>query len=564
MKNESGSSEPHPDSTAPRAKQTNMVLVGLRALLWSLLVVVVIGIFAAQQAAPNSDHAIINILTAGLSFLAWLVLLLALMTSGGLQSLVKWVAAAPFVALIVFIGLFRFERLDSELVPQFRPRWESPESLPTQSTNAAEQAVANEIFTATEADFPQFLGPDRNAQIDLAIATNWESDPPTIDWKQAIGEGWSGFAIQGQAAITMEQRDATEWVSAYSLQDGTLLWNYEIEGLHTTVPGGAGPRSTPAIYNDKVYACSAVSHVVCLNLFTGEEVWKHDLLALADTNQAEFETSVVWGRSGSPLAFDNLVIVPFGGSPSNATTLLALEVDTGEIVWRGGQGQISYSSPMLATLDGVKQILLISENKLAAYAIADGQVLWEFPWPGNSNANPAVPQPLIVDETHVLLSKGYGEGSMLIQVQQQADQWKPSKVWQNKTVMKAKFSNPVIHDGYVYGLSDGILECVSLQDGQRQWKRGRYRHGQMLLLQDKLLILSEAGELAVVPATPDAYQELASMQVISGVSWNTLALAGDRLLVRNSDEAACVKLPIVETATIASDSDSQAANNSAL
>lgn len=518
----------------------------LRWIPWLMLVAVCMAALAARQNAANSDHALINIAVAGLSFLGWLILLGALWSSRSLRGWAKFVAVAPLLAGIIFAVLFRFERLDSELVPQFRPRWQPPEELPNQ-TAGSPGSPQDPFFAATDHDFNQFLGPRRDARLEFALDADWENNPPKILWKQPIGEGWSGFATQGELAVTMEQRDQSEWVSAYSILDGQLLWKYEIPARHTTVPGGTGPRSTPLIANNKVYACSAVSAVVCLELASGKEIWRQELLEIAATDQSSFESSVTWGRSGSPMALDNLLIAPFGGEPGSAQPLIALNMDDGQVVWQAGSGQISYSSPMLANLDGRSQILMVSENKLAAYDPDNGNVLWEVPWPGNSNSNPAVPQPLIVDSNRVLLCKGYGEGSMLIEVRYGEESWNLQTLWKNTSVMKSKFSNPVLHQGHVYGLSDGILECVRLEDGERQWKRGRYRHGQVLLLNDLLLILSEAGELVVVPAQPDRFEELASMPVISDVSWNNLALSGDRLLIRNSEQAACVQLPQLST-----------------
>jgi outer membrane protein assembly factor BamB len=125
--------------------------------------------------------------------------------------------------------------------------------------------------------------------------------------------------------------------------------------------------------------------------------------------------------------------------------------------------------------------------------------------------------------------------------------WQTSVVWDNQRVLRTKFTNCVVRDGYVYGLSDGILECIDLATGKRQWKRGRYRQGQLLLVGEHLLISAEEGDLVLVEARHDEFVELARYPVIGDVTWNTLTLSGNRLLMRNSDEAACVRLPVVST-----------------
>lgn len=527
--------EDPPDAPRPKTRG------GWSFVPWLLLALIALGIVLARRAAPDLDHALANIITVVLVFAGWIVALVAFYLTPKRRSLMATVALAPIVVGLVGLSLFKFERLDSELVPHFRSRWTRVTPLPSET---AASGAGAEMFAARETDFPQFLGPTRDGRVSCDVDPDWQTSPPLIVWKQPIGPGWSGFAIQGDVGVTMEQRDQSEWVSAYSLTDGSLLWKYEIPARHTTVPGGAGPRSTPLIANHRVYACSAVSEVVCLNLTSGEPLWSHDLLELAGMDQIEFEASVTWGRAGSPLIVDQQLIVPFGGKPDQCQPLIAFTAESGQENWRGGKGQISYSSPTLATVDGVQQILFVSEGKVAGYEIDSGKVLWESKWPGSANANPAVAQPVIVDDTRLLLGKGYGEGAELIGVSRSNADWTVHSIWKNTSVMKTKFTTAVVRDGFAYGLSDGILECIDVVTGEKQWKRGRYRHGQLLLLQDLLLILSEAGELVLVAAQPTQFEELAKFPVISDVSWNTMALSGNRLMIRNSEEVACVLLPL--------------------
>jgi outer membrane protein assembly factor BamB len=110
--------------------------------------------------------------------------------------------------------------------------------------------------------------------------------------------------------------------------------------------------------------------------------------------------------------------------------------------------------------------------------------------------------------------------------------------------LKTKLTSAVIRDGFAYGLSDGILECIQVSDGKQQWKKGRYRHGQLLLVDDVLLITAENGSVVLVAADPSKFKELAKLDVMGDVTWNTAALSGDRLLMRNADEAACLRLPL--------------------
>jgi outer membrane protein assembly factor BamB len=502
--------------------------------------------------AETADFAVANVLTLLLAGVSWMSLVAASAASNAPRYYWKLLFLAPFLSLVALLLLYKFERLDGDLVPQFRARWSARQALPMLKSDGAAQAgpapAVSELFAARSTDFPQYLGPTRDARLPSnQLAADWSAAAPQLLWKQPIGEGWSSFAIQGDVAITMEQRADEEWVAAYSVLDGSLLWHYAMPGKHTNLLGGTGPRSTPTIFDNFVYACSAVSRVVCLELTTGREVWSRELLDLAGTTQAEFESRVSWGRSASPLVNEQQVIVPLGGTGPRAATLLALDRTTGNELWRSGTDQISYSSPMFANVQDQAQILLISENQLAAYAPGDGQQLWSFPWPGSSTGAATVSQPVVVDASRILLSKGYGTGAELLRIELRADQWQVTSEWKKPSSLRTKFTNSVIHNGFAYGLSDGILECVALEDGRRQWKQGRYRQGQLLLVGGLLLITAESGQLVLLRADPDKFQELASLPVIGDVTWNPPALSGDRLLMRNSNEAACVILPRVPT-----------------
>jgi outer membrane protein assembly factor BamB len=256
----------------------------------------------------------------------------------------------------------------------------------------------------------------------------------------------------------------------------------------------------------------------------------------------------MWGKAGSPLVVDDRVVISVGGAEN--ASLVAYNVGDGKVAWSAGTRRSSYASPVLATLGGVRQILSVNEDYLTAHDAADGHVLWEHPWPGNSDSNASCSQPVPVDEHRVFISKGYGGGAALLEVKQDdAGQWSANPIWENSSVMRTKLSNVVIRDGYVYGLSDGILQCIELDTGKNKWKKRRspaFGHGQIMLVGDKILAISESGELILCEASPKEYHELASLPALEGVTWNNPALSGNRLLVRNAEQAACFEVPLLE------------------
>jgi outer membrane protein assembly factor BamB len=191
-------------------------------------------------------------------------------------------------------------------------------------------------------------------------------------------------------------------------------------------------------------------------------------------------------------------------------------------------------------------VLILNESSASGHDVRSGRVLWEHPWPARSYNQPNVSQAVAVAPNRVFLSKGYGRGAALVELSPQDDgTFATHEVWREPTVMRTKFSNVTVKDGCAYGLSDGTLECIDLASGRRNWKQGRYQHGQILRVDDLLLVLSERGELVLVEARADrANQVLGRFPALEGPTWNNLALSGPCLLVRNSQEAACYELPL--------------------
>lgn len=523
----------------------NWLSISMLALAVALFSTVV----AMRLLAPRMDHSLVNILTLVIGFFGWLTAVFGI----ALARLPKWIWRAllgiPLLAIAALLSLYRFARVDSELIPHFRARWESPTELVPSARPKELTPINASRIDPRPTDYPQFLGPNRNATItNVSLETDWSQHQPRIAWKQPIGAGWSGFAIQGDVAITIEQRGMQECVTAYDIADGELLWVFCIDARHSNALGGLGPRSTPTIHANRVFAHIATGKIVCLELASGRLVWQVDLLQIAGTTQADAEVAVSWGRTGSPLVVGDCLVVPLGGAKNKvAASLIGLKLDTGTEQWRAGEDQISYSSPTLATLRGQQQILSINETTMTSHDPFTGKQLWSTPWPGASDGSANVSQPIPLDDSRVLMSKAYGEGAQVIEVSRTQDgNWSSTVLWKDTSLLKTKFTNCVLKDHFAYGLSDGILECVDTRDGHREWKQGRYRHGQVLLVSGVLLISSEAGELILVEAKPDKFRELSRIQVIGDVTWNTPALSGNRLLMRNAEEAACVLLPLRE------------------
>lgn len=523
------------------------VRLSARILLVLALILLLVTV-GTRSIVKEYDGGLANVLTLILGFNTWLLATLGLLLSPWPRGYWQAMLAIPIMLIAMGLALFRFKRFDGELMPQFESRWQARVELPHATPpSAVAEIIPAESRQAGPSDFPQFLGRQRSGVLEqVRLDSSWKTKPPEVLWKQPIGAGWSGFAIQGAVAVTLEQRDEEQWVSAYNVSTGSLYWHVALPGSHYNPMGGAGPRATPAIDGDQVYVQTATGQVACINLGTGQVVWQNDLLKIGGWDQAASEAAISWGRSGSPLVINDLVIFPLGGPNGTPDrSLIAFDKKTGDTRWRAGDDQISYASPSLTKLLDKELIVITNEATVTGHEIETGKVVWSVQWEGHSNSSANCSQTVTISPTQLLISKGYTQGSKLVEFSiNESGQWQDKTIWQQAGVLKTKFTNAVVRGEYAYALSDGRMECVRIADGKRQWKGSSYGHGQLLLVSDCLLIMAEQGDLALVAADPKQFTQLARIKAIEGVTWNVPSLSGDLLLIRNSDEAACLKLPM--------------------
>jgi outer membrane protein assembly factor BamB len=498
------------------------------------------------------DRAIANIATQIVVVLAIGTPIVWFLFAGRSRMAKRNIFALCVLAIVLLAAFFHIDRVGGGLIPKFSFRF-GPKPDRRLDANLSEIGDAGsrpkvDLLTTTNDDFPQFLGPSRSSAVGgPRLARDWSAKPPRKLWRQPIGAGWSAFSVVNGHAVTMEQRGDREMTTCYDLKTGRLEWANAVTTRFETTMAGIGPRSTPTIDQGKVFSVGANGRFACLDGATGHCLWEKNLRDEVGTTDAEEAAAVVHGRAGSPLIVGDLVVVP-GGGPAKGPkfSLLAYRKQTGELVWKGGNRQISYSSPAIGTIAGVEQILIVNEDYVSGHDLATGKVLWEDSWPGRTGPDPNVSQPVPLPPDRVFLSKGYGRGAAVIQLLPQDDgTFAVKQLWDNRRAMKTKFCNVSILDGFAYGLSDGVLQCLDVSTGASRWKDGDYRFGQILRSNDLLLVLSESGEMVLVEAKPDvANHVLGRFQAIEGMTWNNIALAGPYLVVRNAEEAACYELPL--------------------
>lgn len=542
----------------------------IKTIIWTLIAIAITCFVSANIAQLNErfdcDMAAPTIVGVVLFLITWLLWL-----GWGVFRLGSTLTSALIFAVpVLFLSLFYID-FGGDGQVAFRPRfwnWKNQEYRTPENETPTGIDLANE----TEYDFQQFLGPNRNSKVDgrIELEPDWESNPPELLWKNDVGDAWSGFAVVNGLAVTQEQRGAEECVTCYDILTGELEWIYQATRRHEDflAMGKVGPRATPTIHQGRVYTTGGNGILDCLDGRDGSLLWTANVPALVGIdliprtnsrgiNYAAENSSLMWGRSCSPLIYQNTVIVAAGGPLALADgaddptcTLIAFDVETGEEVWRGGSRRISYGSPSLITLDGKPQIIIMAEEHAVGHDPDTGEELWAFARIGSSSSEANCSQVNYLGDHRFLLTKGYRLGGEMISVvQNETGVWEATSLGKNSRLLNTKMTNPVVDDGFAWALSDGFISCVELKTEapwlQRKWRqRIRYGHGQLLAVGDKLLIHGEDGVLALTELNSDKFQKLAQIDTIEGFCWNTIAIYGDLLLVRSEREAACYRLPI--------------------
>lgn len=532
-----------------------------RARFWpayavlALLLVALAAIWSAPGAEDARQGRVVATMTAllvaALAFLAWWVLFSNL-------SLRLRLAGVLGVALAggIFAAVFTMRGFTGDLVPVLALRWggadapppsaapgflasppspaPGPPADPVPSARVLRSA-APAPFPPARGDFPQFQGPTRDGVVrGVRLRRDWAAHPPRLLWRRRVGEGWSGFAVSGSLAVTQEQHGGEERVTAYDVATGRPRWSHGDPVRYSTFIGGTGPRATPAIDGGRVFTMGATGILNAFDLATGRRRWSRDVVEENDATPPQ------WGKSSSPLVLEGRVIVSAGGAAGRS--LVAYDARTGTPIWSGGHDRSAYSSPVLLVLDGQRQIVIFNGRTVAGHHPQTGALLWDHPWPPGAEN---IALPVVLPGGRLLVSTGYGHGSKAFRVSRTADgSWRALLEWESPR-LKSKFANIVVHEGWVYGLDEGVLTCIDPATGERKWKGGRYGHGQLLLVEDVLLVQTEEGELVLVEPSPEGPRELTRFAVLEGRTWNPPALAGPLLVVRNEREAAAYELPVL-------------------
>jgi outer membrane protein assembly factor BamB len=402
------------------------------------------------------------------------------------------------------------------------------------------------LFAArlTAGDWPQWHGPTRDCRV-----PEGESGPASLPldfkavWKIPVGGGFSSPVVAGGKLIYQDENGKQEVAHLIDAKTGKEIWNAPLADRYED-EWGAGPRSTPSIEGDRVYALTCNGEFRCLSLADGRVIWgtsfEKDFGVKFLGSKANSGTATRRGNNGSCLVDGAGVIVPVGSTAG--ATLVCFDKLNGKVIWKSGTDEAAYSAPIVATIAGVKQIVYLSADSLAGYAPATGKILWSVPL--KTDANRHACSPVIVGDTITVNSHTFG--TICFRIVKGGDAFKAEQVWANPD-LKTNLATAVAVDDQFYN-QGGNRDYVSFdaKTGHINWAQpgfgqGKKDYSSTIVAGKNLLVLTEDGTLLLLKADPGKYSELGRAQVC-GNTWSFPAYSEGKLYVRDGRQLACYNL----------------------
>lgn len=380
-------------------------------------------------------------------------------------------------------------------------------------------------LTALAADWPQWRGPNRDGiSSETGLAASWPSNGPPLVWKiKGLGQGYSSLAISKGRIYTQGQRDGKEWVIALDAKNGNKLWEVPTGNPYSN-DRGDGPRGTPTVDGDRVYAINGTGILVSLDAATGKVNWKQNFIE-------DYGGSVPhWGYSESPLIDGNRLIVMPGG---RGASIVSLDKVTGKVQWKAGSDSAGYSSAIVANVGDGRQVIALSAQGAIGVQENTGEVLWRYDKVSNRTANIATP---IYHNGSVFVSTAYGTGAALLKVGPK----NMTEAYFNRDMMN-HYSSSVLMNNTLYGFSNAILMAMDFDTGKVLWRDRSVGKGSVIFAQGNIYALGEDGVMGLVRADRDKYQEISRFSFEKGrlPTWSPPVISDAKLYLRDQDNLYC-------------------------
>ena len=386
-------------------------------------------------------------------------------------------------------------------------------------------------------DWPQFLGPRRDGtSLEQNIKTAWPNEGPPRLWKRDVGSGYAGPVVQGDRLILFHRVDGDETIECLDPATGQGRWKFAYPCKYEDDFGkGNGPRATPAIAGERVVAYGADGDLTCVNLITGEKIWQRNLPRDYKVNKSYF------GVGTSPLIWQDRVLVNVGGKEAG---IVALSLETGKELWRATKDAASYSSPILATIDGAQRVLFFTREGVAILDPANGGVAYQKKWRARYDASVNAATPLLLGGNLAFFSTSYETGGLLLKLKKDG----ADVVWTDDETMSNHYATCVVHKGMLFGCdgrqeSGARLRCVDPSGPKVMWTKDRFGCASFILTPDTLIALTEAGDLVSIDPVSTEYRERSRARILSDTPIRAQpALANGILFARDGNTLAAFDL----------------------
>lgn len=383
-------------------------------------------------------------------------------------------------------------------------------------------ALVQVVLGQSAANWPQWRGPNRDGiSKETGLLKEWPTEGPALVWKASgAGGGYSSFSVANGKLYTMGLRGDREFVVAFDVATGKEAWATP-HGSAFRNDRGDGPRGTPTVDGDRVYALGGSGDLTALDARSGKVVWSKNVLK-------EFGGSnITWGISESPLVLGNKVLVNPGGP---GASIVALNKDTGAVIWKSQSDKAGYSSAIPVEINGATQVVFFTAERAVGLDAKDGKLLWEYGRPANNVANVATP---IARANRVFISSDYGTGGGVVEIK--ADN-KAQEIWFTKD-MRNHHSSSVLIGDYLYGFSSNMLAAVRFDTGEMAWRDRSVGKGSLVFADGNLYCFSENGVVGLVEASPSGYKEKGRFRIAQGnlPTWTHPVVVGGRLYLRDQD-----------------------------
>lgn len=383
--------------------------------------------------------------------------------------------------------------------------------------------------TNTPDGWTQFRGLHRTGKSNEKITLNKSDVKAELVWKNEMGSAISEIVISGEKIYTMyshkiDSLSGFEYIAAFNKNTGEQIWRTMVDSIYIENDGwGDGPRSTPAIDENNIYSLSGNGNLSANSKKNGELLWEKDLVKEFGSVRPR------WGFSTSPVIVGDKLVMEVGGTDERA--FIAFDKNNGNVIWAHGRGNATFNSPLFTSFNGQEQLIFANGPFISSYNL-NGDTLWTYRLPFSAH----IAMPLKIDSDKLFFSN-VGRGFIILKVENN----KAVEVLKGNS-MKNDFMTCVYHDGYIYGFHIAALRCISAETGEVKWSKRGFGKGSLMMVDDKLIVLSDKGKLAIVEAYTEAYTELISLQAVKGsIAWTSPSYHQDRVYVRNQNEIACYK-----------------------